>query len=193
MSLSSLVKATLCACASLSLTGFLLAVIKKPDQFEFWALSFMLGGLAIVATVLLSISTILEYGRGGEINMKKHQSKISFVRLPNNSVFQNESTQRRLWMMTCNMLPKSRRKALDEIASALFHFEGLIFTHNGRLWPIPEDMEAIFCSEGRGLDTYRETTDFGTPKRGVRNLNRLVVLYLYFRIKDPDVADRIIQ
>lgn len=123
------------------------------------------------------------------MNNKISKSGVKYT--PSRNQIENEHFQRRLWMSSCSLLPDSRRKALDEIAATIYDYDGLIFTEDGRLWPIPEDFETIFCQEGRGLDTYREEGKNGIPKRRVRNLNRLIVLYLYFSIKYPEIALKI--
>lgn len=87
-------------------------------------------------------------------------------------------------------LPFSRRRLIDEIADAIYEFEGDIVWPNGMKFEIP-DIDDVFGNEG----SFRWVSDFihfaqVTPRQHPQDriLPRLRVIDLYFRIKYPERA-----
>jgi hypothetical protein len=106
--------------------------------------------------------------------------------------FESQSLRYRLWYYTGN-LPYSRRQLIDKMHEAFCEYEGVIFTDDGRLWPIPDEIESIMGEDGRWLSLYLERDENGLPLRKVRNTYKLSVLYLYFCITSPETAAKIIK
>lgn len=101
----------------------------------------------------------------------------------NNPIYDN-----RLWIATCN-IELSRRKFLDEIASTIYGYRGLILVEGGQVWPIP-DVYEVMGEEGRWISYYRKEVN-GRPLHKPRpsTLERRRIIDLYFRIKHPLIAE----
>lgn len=95
----------------------------------------------------------------------------------------NRHYKRRLWIAARNM-GISRRKWLDEIADAIYNFNGVIVNVNGTEWKIP-DIDDIFGNP-RWVSAYLEDID-GEPRRETKKIERLRIIDLHFQIKHPHI------
>ena len=99
----------------------------------------------------------------------------------------NPHYNKRLWLAARNMLI-SRRNWPDEIAAALYHFEGDIMFYSDKRrmrWPIPDVDDVL--GDPRWFSYYFEDVE-GEPRRKVRLIERLRLIDLYFRIKHSHIA-----
>lgn len=91
---------------------------------------------------------------------------------------------KRLWLAARNM--HSRRRWLDVIADTLYNFDGDILNSDGTPWEMP-DIDDIF-GDPRWFSTWFEVGPDGGPRRNVRDIERLRLIDLYFRIALPAIA-----
>lgn len=98
--------------------------------------------------------------------------------------FKSPHRRKRLWLAARN-LKISRRNWPDEIADAIYNFDGDIMVGSIR-WPIP-DIDNIL-GDPRWFSYYFEEDEEGEPRRNVRLLERLRLIDLYFKIKHPNIA-----
>lgn len=115
--------------------------------------------------------------------MKSRKKRTVFV--TEAEKFKNPRYTTRLWMASRNM-KISRRTWPDEIADALYNFDGDIMVGNGMRWPIP-DVDKVL-GDTRWFSYYFEEDDDGEPRREVRLIERLRLIDLYFKIKYPLIA-----
>lgn len=115
--------------------------------------------------------------------MKSRKKRTVF--LTEAEKFNNPHLRKRMWLATRNM-KISRRSWPDEIADAIYNFNGNIMVSNGMRWPIP-DVDKVL-GDPRWFSYYFEEGEDGEPRREVRLIERLRLIDLYFKIKHPLIA-----
>lgn len=92
----------------------------------------------------------------------------------------------RLWLAARN-IQLSRRRWLDAMAEAIYEFDGVILTSDGRPWPVPDIDDVMGEPGARWISLFFEAED-GAPKRDVRRWERVRLIDLYLRITRPHIA-----
>lgn len=111
------------------------------------------------------------------------------IRLAHPSVLLSEPYYRRLWMAVRNA-KIARRDWLDELADTFRDFSGEIVTPSGVPYEIPFVDDVFGDDEDmRWFGYYLQTDPSGEyPRCKCRKIERLQLLDLYFRIKQPHIA-----
>lgn len=105
------------------------------------------------------------------------------VRVASDAQLLNRHYRRRLWIAARNLYI-SRRRWLDELANAIYNFDGVIVNVNGTEWEIP-DIDDIFGNP-RWISSYLEEMN-GVPRRETRMIERLRIMDLFFQIEHPSI------
>ncbi len=121
------------------------------------------------------------------MNLKPH---FEFY-LTDPAILLSEHYYRRLWLAVKNVrIP--RRAWLNELADVVRDCDGLIYTHDGRLYKIPA-IDEVFGDDFdmRWLGYYLlAEQDEDMPRIKSRKIERLQLLDLYFQVRYPKIAKR---
>lgn len=102
----------------------------------------------------------------------------------------SEHYYRRLWIAVKNVtIP--RRAWLDELADLIRDCDGVIYSHDGKIYDIPL-IDEVFGDDFdmRWLGYYLVPDESGDkPKMKCRKIERLQLLDLYFQVQFPEIAE----
>lgn len=122
--------------------------------------------------------------------MNKNNKKQIIV--PPEAQFYIPSFYRRLWIADCN-LGVPRRKFPDELSLAILHCRQPIIHQSSKTFTIP-DLDKVLVGNDfdlRWLSNFRRADPTGIlPLMECRKIERLVLLYLFYAIKHPLVAEQ---
>lgn|GEM_PF-2638297 len=99
------------------------------------------------------------------------------------------SHYRRLAMVV-SAIPLSRRKMMDDIASEVYGYQGIILWPDGRPFVVmDEDIDNAFGSDGRFISSFiQDATRLPKQKTQTRVVPALRLLDIYVRLRSPKVA-----